>query len=486
MRRITDKIKHLIAGDGLKALAMKGGFWIGLGSGSEQGLRFIRNIILVRILAPEAFGLMAIILAVNAAFEAFTQIGIKDSVIQNPQGAEDTYLNGAWFMSFGRSILLFIIGIISSTWIANFYDIPQKILLLQVSFIAILFNGAMSVRAYVSLKHMDYTKWVMIAHGGGLIGILTTISLSYVLQNVWALIFGYLTEAAARLILSYILCPHFPHWRFNKEHTSALLKYARGMFGLPILYFIYAKTDIFVVGKMFPNNELGIYSMVVTLAQAPASIITSLVNPILLPAFSHKQNDKQWINNTIIKTTKIIMVVGLPLLFFTALYGREILTVIYGSPYATMAVPFVVHLAATIIRSASIPVANVYFALGRPEQHRIFTGIRATLILVLIYPAIRWLGLTGAALSVFFATAVGLYFQALQIRNLTGLDILKFKYILYESSAFSLIVGLVWIATTLLASSSPVISIVQGLIGCILGYGLLIAYMINKKVGLFK
>ena len=110
MQQITNKIKLLASGNSLKARAMKGSFWLGLGSGSEQGLRFLRNIILVRILAPEAFGLMAIVLAVNAAFESFTQIGIKDAIVQNPRGEDDTYLNIAWFMAFGRLILLFITG----------------------------------------------------------------------------------------------------------------------------------------------------------------------------------------------------------------------------------------------------------------------------------------------------------------------------------------------------------------------------------------
>jgi O-antigen/teichoic acid export membrane protein len=68
----------------LKARVARGGFWLGIGSSSEQFLRFLRNIILVRVLIPEAFGTMAIILAVNMFFEAFTEVGIKEAIIQNP------------------------------------------------------------------------------------------------------------------------------------------------------------------------------------------------------------------------------------------------------------------------------------------------------------------------------------------------------------------------------------------------------------------
>jgi lipopolysaccharide exporter len=485
MQQITDKIKHLISGDGLKARAMQGGFWLGLGSGAEQGLRFIRNIILVRILAPEAFGLMAIILVVNAAFESFTQIGIREAIIQNSKSEESTYLNGAWFMAFGRSILLFVIGIISSAWIASFYEIPHNTLLLQVSFAAILFNGAMSIRAYVSLKHMNYKQWAMIAHGGGLFGILLAISLSFIIQNVWALVFGFLTEAAARCILSFILCPYVPRWQFNKEHIKALLTYSRGMFGVPILYFIYAQLDIFVIGKLYPKSELGLYSMVASLAQAPSMIITTLINPIMMPVFSKKQNDAAWINRAIVKSTKVIMLSGIPLIFFAVFFGKDLLTIIYGSPYAIMAVPFIFQLSTTIMRSASVPIVNCYLAIGRPELHRLFTGTRAVLIIVLIYPAIKWLGLTGAALAVFFSTVVSIVPQIIRMHGLTGLKVRSFNAIIVEAMGLSCIVVLVLLIAKSLSSFKPIMNVIIGLTGCIFCYIITIVFIARKEESVF-
>jgi O-antigen/teichoic acid export membrane protein len=180
--------------------------------------------------------------------------------------------------------------------------------------------------------------------------------------------------------------PFLPQFRFDKEQINALFQYSKGLFGLPILYFIYAQADIFVIGKLFSKSDLGLYSMVINLAQTPALLITSLVNPLLMPVFSQKQNDSEWINRAIIQSTKIIMMTGVPLVFFAAFYGNDLLTIIYGTSYAAMAIPFTVYLGITIMRSASVPIANVYLAIGRPELHRLFTGIRAVFIIILIYP----------------------------------------------------------------------------------------------------
>ena len=106
----------------LKERAVRGGAWLGAGTGIEQGLRFLRNIILTRLLAPEAFGLMAIVLALNTAFESFTDVGIKQAIVQNPRGQTREYLNGAWWFSCIRAVVLYGLAFWSAPFLERFYD----------------------------------------------------------------------------------------------------------------------------------------------------------------------------------------------------------------------------------------------------------------------------------------------------------------------------------------------------------------------------
>lgn len=468
-------------GNGLKSRIFRGGLWLMAGSGFEQGMRFVRNMVLVRILDPDAFGLMAIVLAVNAAFESFTQVGIKEAIIQNPNGEEDTYLNGAWWLSFIRSLGLCALGIVSSTWITNFYEISNNIIILQFSFLGILFNGAISARTYIAMKKMDYKKWVFITQGGGICGIITAIVLSFTIRNVWALVIGFIVEAGARCFLSFLICPYIPKFKFAREHLIALFKYARGMFGLPILYFIFVQADVFVIGKLYPKSELGLYSLAISLAQVPSHLITTLINPILMPVFSDKQDDKAWINQTLIISTKAIALLGIPVGFFVVLYGKDLLSIAYGAQYASMAVPFAILFITILIRTCSTPIANVYLAIGRPDLHRIFSGLRAILIIILIYPAIKWFGLTGAATAGFLAMVLSYFPQVLQIRNLTQLDLRRYSRIFLQATGISLLVLVVWFSTYNLFSLRPIINVLQGIIGCLIAYGLSAVVFVRLK-----
>src|SRR5208282_2798151 len=101
--RVAAVVRDVSTSDALRAKAMRGGVWLGGGSIAEQASRFARNMILTRLLAPSAFGAMAIVMSSSAIVGALTEVGVKQAVIQNPRGGEKSYLNAGWWMGFGRA-----------------------------------------------------------------------------------------------------------------------------------------------------------------------------------------------------------------------------------------------------------------------------------------------------------------------------------------------------------------------------------------------
>lgn len=467
---LQDKLNKLFASDSLKARAALGGLWLGTGNGVEQLLRFVRNMILTRILAPEAFGVMAIVHAVNTAFESFTEIGIRQAIIQNPRGHETTYLNGAWFFSCARSCLLYIMAFTGAPYIARFYNDPALTLLLRIAFLTILFNGLVSADAYLAVKKMRFGRWALAWHGGSIVGIIATIILSFYMRNVWALVIGFTSEAAVRLVLSYVLFPFVPRFAFDRDHLRSLLKFSRGMFGLPILTFIFLRTDIFVIGKLCPISDLGMYSMAATLAAAPFQFV-SIASQVMMPAFSEKQTDTAWINKWIFNITQFLVFAGMPLLVFTALYGRNILHIVYGEQYGAVAVPFAIIFSTQLIYSIGVPIATVYLSIGRPELHRVFTALRTVIIVLLIVPAIKAFGLPGAAAAGLIAIIVAYWVQINRLARLIGFKVSAMAALFPKAACASLGIVVVWFATNSILYNKLILNIVAGVVGCLISYG---------------
>ena len=134
--------------------SVQGSVWIGIGDLTSNIFRFLRNIILTRLLAPEVFGEMAIILAINATFESLTSIGLRNLIIQNPRSSEKNFLNASLWTSLIRSSLLYILGFFLAPFVATFYQNPDLTKLIRVCFLATIFTALISPRAYLALKQM--------------------------------------------------------------------------------------------------------------------------------------------------------------------------------------------------------------------------------------------------------------------------------------------------------------------------------------------
>ena len=482
VRKFLSNVKSMFRGKTLTSQSAQGGIWIGIGNGSEQILRLLRNIILTRILLPEDFGLMAIVLSVSALFEALTQIGIENAVIQNPNGNERTFLNGTWWISMARALGTYGLGFMLVPLLSNFYKSPDLVPLIRVAFIAVVFRGAMSPGAFSALKRLKYKVWIAVFHGGGGIGIIAAIIVSFYIRSVWALVIGYVAEEMARMVLSYLLCPFRPGFQFNKEHIKSLLKFVRGMLGISLLYFIFMRLDIFVIGKLLPKSILGIYSMATRLARIPFLFLTAVISRALLPAFSQMQEDDNRTNAFLIKIVALIYLLCVPALFVVVFNSNGILALAYGKQYAQASVAFTLVFTSELFRMIIASVNMVHMSRGSPHIVRQFALIRGFVFAVLIVPSVIFMGIVGAALSGLIATIVTLVIQLYNLKRLTGINIGKFAVMLLWALVSSIIIGIVHLLMTNFIPANVLLKVVFGIISCCIAYGLLFFNYLRLKI----
>ena len=415
-------LRESVLGGGLKARVLRGGALMGAGSAMEHGVRFLRNMILTRLLMPEALGVMTIILAVNAALESFTEVGIREAVVQHPQAKQQTFLNAAWWFATGRGAVLCAIGLLLAPLLASFYHVTQARGLLMLSFMAILFNGAMSTRAFVALKEMRYLRWVAIMQGAALGGVCVTLVLVWLLRDLRALVYGYITEAALRFVLSFVICPLKPGLAFEKTQTKELFRFAGGMAGVPFLTFLFLQADIFVLGKAVNKHDLGLYGMAGSLAGAPAVLISIFINPILMPAFAQIRDQYGRINAALLKTTRAMSLTGFPLCAWVFLFGPGLMSLVYGPAYGAAGSVLAILFCATVLRTMASPIPAIYLGIGQPALNRIFAAIRTGVIVAIIYPCVLLFGLKGAAAAGAVSMTIAWIFQVRQMGTLTRLD----------------------------------------------------------------
>ncbi len=422
---ISDKIGQLKGMD-IKAKSARAVVVLSIGTVAGRSMRFVRSMVLARILAPDQLGLMAIVLSVSMISEALIEVGVKQSVIQNKQGARVEYLNVAWWMQVVRGLCLYGIAFILAPWISYIYVKPELLNLLRVAFLAIALRGFMSPRAHVLEKEYKFGRSVFLIQGSAILGAIISISLALVMRNVWALVIGFVIEMAILCILSFILVPFMPRFEIDRSSLAELMKFARGIFGTPILNAISIHAPVLVLAKVISSHQLGLFHLAAMFAYIPTDLYIRIITPVLLPAFSEKQDDKRALWRGLLQTSRYTAFLIVPLIAFMICFSRELLGIVYESQYVAMAVPFAVLCLQILARSESSILAGMYMAVGKPHLLRRFSSVRAAIIIVFIYPAAVRFGPLGVAVVVVLSGFSVLLLQVIKARVVIGLQLSQY------------------------------------------------------------
>lgn len=482
--KITVASNRMFHGDSLRARATRGGAWLGSGSFAEQGTRFARNMLLTRLLAPNAFGIMAIVLSSQALISSFTDVGVWPAVIHNPRGGEDRYLNAAWWFGMSRSIFIYVVVFCGAPWIAKFYGDVELSKLLRVALVSIVLDGMLSPRAKLAQKEMQFSRWALISNGGAICGVILTIVLSFILRDVWALAIGYCGENAFRCFFSYMLCPGLPSLRWDKEAFRDLMKFSKGMVGLSFLNLIFARSDIFVLGKLCSPAALGLYTMAIFLVQAPSGFIVNMLSTTLLPAFSHVQADKERLNRMVSEVTSWVILLGLPVVAMIWLCGPSLLTITYGKRYEASSGALVLAACVALINTLNSQLTIVFYAAGRPALHRRAVATSAVVMLIAIYPACKYFGLVGGQIAALLAIVSSFLLQVARARHITGFSFLQDGRALVRATLVSAGILIVGVGVRFLGlATRPLDNIAVASAACIVAYALSVpAFMKAKEI----
>jgi O-antigen/teichoic acid export membrane protein len=472
----------MLSGEGLKAKVFRGGVFLGSGIFVGQVVRFGRNMLLARMLAPAAFGTMAIVVSSTEVFHTMMDLGVREAVIQNPRGSEDEYVNAAWWMSMARALSFWTIMWILAPWIAKFYAIPELCPLFRVCAAGLLFDGAMSSKVSVAVKEMKFRELAIINLAGGLIGVVFTVALCYYVRSVWALVIGYTIESAARCVLSFVLCPFLPQLKWSKSATLDLWKFSKRIFGVCFLNLVFSRTDIFILAKLYSTAELGLYTMAIYLVQNPMSVIMNVLGQTILPALAKVQDDTVRMNRILLQVMSAILLVGMPAIVFAFFCGRSLLTLAYGHRYGAAAGPLIVACAVAVANLLNGQITSVFFATGRPHLHRFCVIVMASVMVALIYPFVHLFGIIGGQFACLAAILAGLTFQLISVHRLTRLSLFKIGRSFLIAAAISLSVVAVCMGSSAFAlAARPLPNVMTGMAGCVVAYAVSAAVFLRQK-----
>lgn len=361
-------------------------------------LRLGSNLILTRLLFPEAFGMMALVQVFMSGLQMFSDIGLRASVVQNARGDEPDFLNTIWTMKVIRGFILWAMTCILALPAANFYNEPMLAYILPVVGFSAAIGGFITTNVLTADKHLQLGRLTVIELSCYAASIVVTIVLAYITGSVWALVLGGIAATVFKLIAMQILMPGIRNrFRWEPEAFSEIFNFGKFIFLSTVAGFALKQSDKIILGKYLTLGDLGIYTIGLTLATLPFMLSRAVSDKIVFPLYSKRQTNESGANRTkMLKARRLAIALTLPLATILAFSGLWLVDVLYDERYI-MAGPVVVLYSFVIVpQLVTDNYRAAMFASGNSHQFFYVTVFTIVLQLSFLLIGLSWFGLFGA------------------------------------------------------------------------------------------
>ncbi len=324
------------SGEGLFARAVRGSLMTAGAYAVTQALRLVSNLILTRLLFPEAFGVMALVSVVLVGLAMFSDVGIGPAISQHPKGDDPRFLNTAFTLNVIRGLALWLLTCALALPVARFYAAPDLAQLLPAAGITLLIAGFNPTRIDTANRHLLLGRVTLLDLVAQISGIGAMIVLAAVLQSVWALVLGAIIGALAKLVLMSVYLPgQRNRFCWDREAGRALIHFGKWIFLSTACGFLLSQGDKAIFGAYLSLEDLGIYNIGWFLASFPVLLAGAVTSRILIPLYRDHPPAGSAANAAKMRRLRfVVSATTLMLLAMMGLGGAALVGVLYDPRYA--------------------------------------------------------------------------------------------------------------------------------------------------------
>lgn len=361
------------------------------------GISWIMTIIVIRLLSPSDYGVLAMAVILPSAFFLLNDLGLDVVLVQHREPGE-LLRRQVFGVVITINLLCALILVLGAPMIANFFAEPILVPILRVlslQFVVLVFDTLPRARLG---QRLDFRSQSLISVTSTWLGGVVTLALAWTGFGVWALVWGRLVSTVTHTIGLNLVAPSF-HWPM---FSLAAVRRSLSFGGIVTLeraaWQLFNDADKVIGGKLWSGATLGLYTVAQDLATMPLHRTGGLIVAIGLPAFSQVQDRLNEVRFYLLKATRITSVISFPIFIGMVLTASEAVVLVLG-PQWLDAAPILQILALVMpLRMVTMLLSPVLWGIARPGLSATNMVIAAVVIPIACLVGAQW-GAVGMAMA---------------------------------------------------------------------------------------
>jgi O-antigen/teichoic acid export membrane protein len=279
----------------LRQRAFRAGVWTVASYSVELSTRLLTNLIMTRLLFPDAFGLMAAAMALIAGLQLLSDFGVRALIIQSPRGEDVQFLQSAWVFQCSRGVLLWVLlvvvcilislpGVRSMLEATSVFADPSFPAVTGMLGLSLVLGGIESTAIPLNIRNLNFRPIVILDLTTRIIPVPIMVAWAYAFPSVWSMVAGALIGSLLRTILSHLIIPG-PRMRlaWRSDHIKEIAAFGKWVNLSSWATFVGSRSDVIILGLLLPSPMLGVYYIARTLSDAVEFFLERLNSTMTLP-----------------------------------------------------------------------------------------------------------------------------------------------------------------------------------------------------------
>lgn len=453
----------------LKGKAISSMLWRFLERCGAQGVTFLVTIVLARLLAPEVYGLMALVSVFTAILQVFVDSGLGNALIQK-KDTDDLDFSSVFFFNLFMSIVLYLLLFFCAPLIAAFYHNPELTLVIRVLGIILLIAGVKNVQqAYVSRK-LQFKRFFFATLGGTIGAAVIGIAMAYMGFGIWALVAQSLFNTMLDTVILWLTVRWRPQMMFSFARLKVLLRYGWKLLTSALLHTFYTNLRTLIIGKLYTPMDLAYYEKGQSFPTLIVSNINASIDSVLLPTMSGVQDSRESvkaITRRAIVTSSYLM---WPMMVGLAVVAKPLVVLLLTEKWLAT-VPFLqITCFALGLEPLQTANLNAIKAVGRSDIFLKLEIVKKIVSITILLLSMRF-GVVAIAVSGLAYSVIATMFNAAPNNKLLGYSYFEQVKDIFPSFVLAILMGAVVYPITLIPMPMILMLLAQVVAGVVFYVG---------------